>query len=201
MRQILILATLTWVACGRVVTLERMDSTTYITMTTAKRKAKDNQFLTDKNSPIIGLSEEFTGLNYYPIQWGYRLPIQLPQKTDSAWVTLTDTKGGIRKYQGKGAIFFQLEGKQMELWAYRQEEYGVWFIPFRDMTSGRESYGGGRYIEIKGNAGDSAWLDFNEAYQPYCHYNPRFSCPVVPTANHLPIPIRAGERLYHVENH
>lgn len=75
------------------------------------------------------------------------------------------------------------------------------FVPFRDATAGRETYGAGRYLldTVKGadlgGAGDRLVLDFNYAYHPSCAYDPRWSCPLAPPANHLAVPIRAGERL------
>jgi uncharacterized protein (DUF1684 family) len=88
-----------------------------------------------------------------------------------------------------------------ELEVYWIEVYGGGvFVPFRDATSGSESYGAGRYLldTIKGadlgGEGDRLILDFNYAYNPSCAYDPRWSCPLAPAANWLQVPIRAGER-------
>ena len=88
-----------------------------------------------------------------------------------------------------------------ELEVYWIQVYGGGvFIPFRDTTSGTESYGAGRYLldTIKGadlgGTGDRLVLDFNYAYNPSCAYDPRWSCPLAPAANWLRVPVRAGER-------
>jgi hypothetical protein len=71
------------------------------------------------------------------------------------------------------------------------------FIPFKDLTNGRESYGGGRYIDIKNPAGKSAIIDFNLAYNPSCAYgSDKYSCPIPPKENFLQVKIKAGEKTY-----
>jgi uncharacterized protein (DUF1684 family) len=69
------------------------------------------------------------------------------------------------------------------------------FVPFKDATTGTETYAGGRYLEMEEQPeAEEYWLDFNRAYNPYCAYNDDYACPVVPLENVLPIPIRAGEK-------
>jgi len=72
------------------------------------------------------------------------------------------------------------------------------FLPFRDRTSGSETYGAGRYLEVEPPGADG-WVvvDFNLAYNPYCAYNPEWSCPIPPGENWLAVPIRAGEKTFH----
>jgi uncharacterized protein (DUF1684 family) len=78
----------------------------------------------------------------------------------------------------------------------KQKEYKKYlFIPFRDLTSGKESYGGGRYIDTEIPAGETLILDFNRAYNPYCAYSHRYSCPIPPEENTLKVEIRAGEKV------
>jgi uncharacterized protein (DUF1684 family) len=68
------------------------------------------------------------------------------------------------------------------------------FIPFNDLTNGMETYGGGRYLDVQQGEGDTLTLDFNKAYNPYCAYNPKYSCPIPPDENKLDVEIRAGEK-------
>jgi uncharacterized protein (DUF1684 family) len=76
-------------------------------------------------------------------------------------------------------------------------EYGnLLFLPFRDKTNGKTTYGAGRYLDISFPASDSIYLDFNKAYNPYCAYDDRWSCPLVPFENHLEVSILAGEKKY-----
>jgi uncharacterized protein (DUF1684 family) len=69
------------------------------------------------------------------------------------------------------------------------------FLPFRDATSGKESYGAGRYLDLHAHR-DEVEIDFNYAYNPYCAYNPEWNCPLPPAENWLQVPIRAGEKAF-----
>ena len=101
-----------------------------------------------------------------------------------------------------GSVAFAVDGTEVRLAVYWLNEYsGGIFIPFRDGTSGAETYGGGRYLWDSakgadlGSSGDELVLDFNYAYHPSCVYDPRWSCPLAPQENWLSVPIPAGERL------
>lgn len=101
---------------------------------------------------------------------------------------------------------FKLNGKNYSLSVYQADaevlekfpEYAdLLFLPFKDLTNGKETYGGGRYIDIKTPAGNNVILDFNLAYNPNCAYgSERFSCPIPPKENFLPAQIKAGEKSY-----
>jgi uncharacterized protein len=80
----------------------------------------------------------------------------------------------------------------------KKKEYKNYlFLPFLDLTSGNESYGGGRYIDMRIPKGNIITIDFNKAYNPYCAYNHKYSCPVVPDENNLNIEIKAGVKKFH----
>jgi len=114
-------------------------------------------------------------------------------------VTIATSKDKPRIMLHIGALPFTFEGKEYALQVYAPKdtsEGNYWFVPFTDATSGGETYGGGRYIDIDDVRSDSLFLDFNYAYNPYCAYNERFDCPIPPPENALPIAIRAGERDY-----
>jgi uncharacterized protein (DUF1684 family) len=120
-----------------------------------------------------------------------------------------DTGGedGVVRYRRAGILRFELQGEQLGLTVLWIVGYGGGlFLPFRDATSGEETYGGGRYLfdTIKNTdagclqiAPGSAeiTIDFNWAYHPSCVYNPRYACPLAPPENRLTLPVRAGERL------
>ena len=97
-------------------------------------------------------------------------------------------------------IRFELDGTDLELSAFKSELSGEdsedLFIPFRDATSGRESYGAGRFLSIDEPDNDRFVLDFNRCYNPLCNYSPAYNCAVPPAENHLAVPIRAGEKTY-----
>jgi uncharacterized protein (DUF1684 family) len=103
-----------------------------------------------------------------------------------------------RDYVTYAIAHFELEGKPLRLSLYKQVGTGLdyMFIPFKDLTSGVETYGGGRFIDCETVAADSLLIDFNLAYNPYCAYNEKYSCPIPPAENHLAVRIEAGEKNY-----
>lgn len=103
-----------------------------------------------------------------------------------------------------GELHFTIEGKALQLSVYKNIELGLkpgfkdyLFLPFTDVTSGNETYGAGRYIDLKVPEGDTIIIDFNKAYNPYCAYDYKYSCPKVPSENDLEIAIRAGVKNFH----
>jgi uncharacterized protein (DUF1684 family) len=104
-------------------------------------------------------------------------------------------------YRRFGFVQFQLNGMEHQLTVFqnmelkKQEGYTNYlFLPFRDSSSGNESYGGGRYLDLDIPKGEKILLDFNLAYNPYCVYSDRYSCPIPPEENRLKTAIRAGEK-------
>ena len=95
-----------------------------------------------------------------------------------------------------------VDGEAVSLTVYRGGYGDEFFLPFADATTGRETYGAGRYLEVAVQEDGMHLVDFNHAYNPYCAYNPRWSCPIPPVENRLKVPIRAGEKLFQDEgNH
>jgi hypothetical protein len=106
--------------------------------------------------------------------------------------------GQLRDAQRAGTFRFQLGGSEQRLTGYRFAEGDAEsvFVPFLDQTSGSETYGAGRYLDLDPDPEDGTFvIDFNLAYHPSCVYDPRFSCPLTPAENRLPVRIEAGERL------
>ena len=121
---------------------------------------------------------------------------------------LPTSSGKTKSYKAFGKVSFVINNQPCSLTLYQSvdlsklEQYKDYlFLPFRDETNSKETYGGGRYIDVKIPKGNTIVIDFNKAYQPYCAYNAYdYSCPIVPEENKLPIPIRAGvmyEDIYH----
>ena len=101
-----------------------------------------------------------------------------------------------------GALTFTLHGAEYSLLAFADVDASDTrhlFVPFGDLTSNKETYGGGRYLDLDRTPTGLYDLDFNRAYHPYCLYNPSFECPVPPRENRLPIAIRAGEKAWFSE--
>ena len=97
-----------------------------------------------------------------------------------------------------GNLFFELNNRQYVLPVYREvgAEDDYVFLPFTDLTNGDLTYGGGRYLDFTFPLKETVLIDFNKAYNPYCAYNPKYSCPLVPSVNHLDIAIIAGEKSF-----
>jgi hypothetical protein len=112
-------------------------------------------------------------------------------------ILMQTTTGGIQEYRRAGVIRFQVDGQPTEVTLYRSEGSDELFLPFRDATSGGETYGAGRYLEVDPPR-DSMLVevDLNYAYNPYCAYNPDWACPIPPIENWLRVPIRGGERTF-----
>jgi len=143
----------------------------------------------------------FQGLNYFPINPALRFHVKLNRYQVPERLRMTTNTGEIREALRYGHFEFRLEAQDLRLQVYRMEDSSApgkpnLFIPFRDATSGKETYGAGRYLDLAENTSGYYELDFNLAYNPYCAYGGDFSCPVPPEENRLPVAIRAGEKAY-----
>lgn len=162
------------------------------------RREKDRSFKQDKSSPLSPEDRSnFKGLNYFPIDTIYTLRVKLQRYPEPERVKMLTSTGEQRDYLRYGYFEFTLAGGQHRLDVFKLPDTSHLFIPFRDSTSGNETYGAGRYLDLEESADDLYILDFNLAYNPYCAYNSRYSCPIPPPQNTLSLPIMAGEKNYH----
>jgi uncharacterized protein (DUF1684 family) len=166
-----------------------------------ERLAKDEDFKSNQNSPILERERQnFRGLAYYPVNPELRFSAKLHRYPSPRPIKLATNSGEIRRGLRYGYFEFQVGSQTCRLQVYRLEDTSsgepYLFIPFRDSTSGHETYAAGRYMDLKENTSGIYDLDFNRAYNPYCAYNSTFSCPVPPAENTLSVPIRAGEKKY-----
>ncbi len=158
-----------------------------------ERAAKDEQFKSGDDSPIKD-KEAFHGLHYFEPSLTFRVKANIsPYMQDDKAVTVKYTDGTSEKYEKLGYANFSLEGQPQKLLLLKNE--GTISVLFRDATSGKQTYGGGRYLDypadqIKNN---TIVLDFNKAYNPYCAYQESYACPVPPAENTLTVAIHAGE--------
>jgi uncharacterized protein len=171
-----------------------MSSDTYIAALEAERAEKDISFRRDPYGPIED-RQKFTGLNYYPPDLAFHFTLPL-HRVEPEPLTFQTSTGDERVYYRLGTVEFEVEDQPAQLAIYKAEEYDELFLPFRDATSGTETYGAGRYLEPVELANGELLLDFNLAYNPYCAYSEAFSCPLPPVENWLKVPIRAGEKQY-----
>jgi uncharacterized protein (DUF1684 family) len=163
----------------------------------AFRASKDSGFRTTPSPIPDSLRSGFAGLAYFPPapEFAFRVPLQRFENPEE--IRIAATKGDIRTMLRYGTFSFPIDGKICTLTAYKsQDGPGVLFVPFRDATNNRETYGVGRYLDLEEQPGSAPYvLDFNLAYNPYCAYNENYTCPLVPKENILPVEIRAGEKL------
>lgn len=166
----------------------------YLEKINQERAAKDEQFKTGEDSPIPDKAA-FHGLHYFKVNPEYRVKATIsPYTKDDKELIIKYTDGTTTKYERYGYAHFEINKKPQKLLLLKNEN--VISVLFRDETSGQETYGGGRYLdypasEIKNN---SMILDFNNAYNPYCAYQPNYACPIPPAENKLLISIFAGEQ-------
>jgi hypothetical protein len=158
-----------------------------------QRAGKDDFFRQSPQSPIPqGDRPAFHGLNYYEptADLVFTVPLDV---VDPEPVQVGTTTGEERTYHRVATATVNVEGTNVTLRLYSTGHPGL-FLPFRDATSGKETYGAGRYLDVEPNGDGTITLDFNEAYAPFCAYNDAYSCALPPYDNWLDVPIRAGER-------
>jgi hypothetical protein len=170
----------------------------------AFRSARDRLFAEHPSSPIPEAERrDFRGLAYFRHARSMAITARIEPDPQARPLDVPRSGEGPRMpFVRIGWVRFTLEGTPCRLAVFWLDEYaGGIFIPFRDATSGRETYGGGRYLWDSakgadlGSDGDELVLDFNYAYHPSCVYDPAWSCPLAPEENWLPAAIEAGERL------
>lgn len=184
-----------------------IDPAHYIAEIEAYRREKDRFFATDSQSPIPDRDRDsFQGLRYYPPNLTFRVEAILTPFGNPQIVTLGSTQGDLREQLRYGELRFSIIGEECRLTAFKDAgdpHATALFIPFRDATSGGETYGAGRYVEAEDPETDtgphSVTVDFNLAYSPWCAYSPAYSCTLPPQENTLPIAILAGELLYPID--
>lgn len=153
-------------------------------------------------SPFSQDSIAFEGLKFFPADIRYRIKAKLKPIEGKKVVILSTSDGKEQKYLEYAFAEFELDGVTNQLLLLEVMEMGPQrgklFLAFSDETSGRETYGAGRYLDVKKiPAAKTIELDFNLAYNPYCAYNDKYSCPFPPKENLLKVAIRAGEMSYH----
>jgi len=164
----------------------------------------NEQFANEKESPLT--KEDFTtfkSLDFFPIDTAYRVVAKLKYFNNSKPFNMKTTTDRLSVYRVFASATFTIHGEKHVLSIYQNqqllltEEYNDYlFLPFTDESNGSSSYGGGRFIDLKVTDKESIIIDFNKAYNPYCAYSDRYSCPIPPKANHLNTEILAGVKAY-----
>lgn len=173
------------------------------------QKTLNAKYLNPKESPLRGENfENFKEHPFFPINLKYRIVADLILTENPVPFEIPTSSGKTRTYREYGKANFVIDGEKYSLTIYQnltlieKPEYkDHLFLPFRDDTNGKQTYGGGKYMDLKIPKSNKIVLDFNQSYQPYCAYNAYdYSCPIVPEINQLPVEIKAGvmyEDQYH----
>lgn len=168
------------------------------------RKKQQSEFRDPDKSPLDKKErKKFKGLNYYPIDLNFRVKATFVKNETPVLFKMKTTTTRLPDYVKYGDIYFLLDGEDYKLEVYQSQDLlkrpgyeDYLFIPFTDETNGKDTYDVGRYLEFRIPAGEEVILDFNKAYNPYCSYSDKYSCPIPPEVNHLPLEIKAGEKKY-----
>lgn len=159
------------------------------------RQEKDEAFRLDPDSPLdLEQRRSFTGLRYFPPNPGLDLMLEIEELEPKTEIDIQTTAGDPRRYERFGYVTFEVDGETVRLTVFRAG--GGFFLPFADALAGKETYDSGRYVEPEPMPDGRMRIDFNLAYNPYCAYSPRWSCPITPAENRIHMPIRAGEMAF-----
>lgn len=160
----------------------------------AFREAKDEFFRTDHHSPIPNRSD-FEGLAYFEPDRAFEFTTRL-EPADGSEIQVQTSDGQLRTYRRSARAELDGPTGPFSVTLFTSEGREGFFVPFRDSTSGSETYGAGRYLDVEPNPDGTVTIDFNLAYNPYCAYDDAYSCPLPPPENWLTVRIEAGERNY-----
>ena len=168
------------------------------------QKKMNEEFKDPATSPLPDrFRKDFATLDFYEPDTTYRIKAKFTRTPEALPFMMPTTTERQTEEVVFGIITFSLKGRTHKLEVYQnqelmqQEKYRDYlFLPFADLTNGEDTYGGGRYLDLTIPKGDTILLDFNKAYNPYCAYNPKYSCPLVPKQNRLDIEIRAGVKVF-----
>ena len=161
------------------------------------RQKMDLELKNGKNSPIpASKRERFVGLKHFPASELWCISAQLIALDSVQEVEIATTDGKSSKMWLAFQTKFKIDTVIYALNGYVDQGNPTsnLFIPFYDLTNGEDTYGGGRFLNVKLTETDSVFLDFNLAYNPYCHYNHEYTCPIPPVENFLDTRIEAGEK-------
>lgn len=164
------------------------------------QKELNDEYKNSEKSPLTEKEKKkFTGHSFYPVNENYRVVATFVRADNALPFQMQTTTDRLPTYEKYGEATFELNGKIITLSIYQShdlretEKYkNHLFLPFTDLTNGHETYGGGRYLDLSIPTGNTIVIDFNKAYNPYCAYNAKYSCPIPPKGNALKLPIPAG---------
>lgn len=155
-------------------------------------------------SPLLAKDlKKFDGLDFFKFDSAFVITANFKRTPDSKFNPMETTTNRVSMERIYGILSFELKGDTYNLNVYQGKDLmntegyeDYLFLPFSDATNGEETYGGGRYMDLRIPSGNTIKLDFNKAYNPYCAYNPKYSCPIVPLENSLDVRVEVGVKKY-----
>ena len=147
----------------------------------------------------------FKGLDFFTIDKNYQIEAKLELTPESLVFEMQTTTDRLPLFKIYGIAHFTFNGEECSLNLYQSQDYSnaighenLLFLPFNDASNGTSSYSGGRFIDLETPSTESKTIiiDFNKSYNPYCAYNHKYSCPIPPSENNLPVAINAGVKDY-----
>jgi uncharacterized protein (DUF1684 family) len=190
---LLLVSAIVFTACG--------DDKAYFQKIAAHRASLNHTFFNPQTTPLDTLKlRNFPGLRFYEIDKSYKVSATLTKYADMPSFDLPHSHNASKPYKNYGLLTFSLKGNEYQLTVLeavnKKPEYKNYLLVcFTDLTTGKETYSAGRYLDIETPTNNLVEIDFNLAYFPYCAYNEKFTCPIPPKENNLNIAINAGEKL------
>lgn len=181
----------------------QVTDTAYTRVIAEHRIHYKQEFLTEKRSPLTEKDTAF--LHFYPADKQWNVTAGFTATPDAEPFDMPTYSGRTKKFVAYGNLTFKVNGSEQKLTIYRNLQLSNipdykdhLFLPFKDATNTHDTYGGGRYIDLRdGDIQDGkVVVDFNKAYNPWCAYSDGFNCPVPPMENHLKIEVKAGEMMF-----
>lgn len=193
---ILILNILLLVSC-----VNAINSKTYHNEIEMFQRNLNSEYQNSKETPLRGDNfKNFKQHPFFPVNPKYRVEAELVKAENAEYFDFPTSSGKTKRYKEYGKLYFKLDGKNLVLTVFQME--GIeklkgyenhLFLPFKDLTAGKQTYGGGKYLDLNIPNSNKMIVDFNKSYHPYCAYNAYdYNCPLVPAENNLPVGIKAG---------
>lgn len=184
-------------------TKKQIVHSSYSAEITAHRSHYKADFIKDENSPLK--KEDLEHLHFYPADESFKCDCDFQLTPDSKPFELSTYSGMTKPYRQYGIANCLIHKKETKVHFYASLRIQAMpgyrdhlFLPFKDLTNGEETYGGGRYIDMKtGDIQDGrVIIDFNKCYNPWCAYSDGYNCPIPPIENHLDLEIKVGEKMW-----
>ena len=185
------------------ITLQAQDKTTE-----TSQEFQDNlnlEYADKAKSPLMEKDlKTFKSLDFFSINDKYIIEAKFIRTKKEKVFKMKTSTSRLPEYKKYGELHFSIDGVDCKLNVYQNIDLikkpgfdDYLFLPFSDLTNGKETYIGGRYVDLRIQKGTTWKIDFNKAYNPYCAYNYEYSCPIVPLENDLNVSILAGVKKFH----